>query len=210
MQVHRPVVMSRKGLVVAGHHMAAEAGVGILQQGGNAMDAAVAAAATLAVAMPHMNGLGGDAFALWFDRATGQVVCINGSGGAPNKATLGHYQSLGLDAVPQRGPLSISVPGAVHSWGIALERFGKISLGAALSPAIELAEAGTPVDRNLLDFLNGPVYADLCKSSPALMTLFCPPGLRPLGSFLRQPALANTMREIASGGIASLYGGNVG
>ena len=210
MQVHRPIVVSRKGLVVAGHHMAAEAGVRILQQGGNAMDAAVAAAATLAVAIPHMNGLGGDAFALWFDRTKAQVFCINGSGGAPNKATLAHYQSLALDEVPQRGPLSISVPGAVHSWGTALERFGTIPLGAALSPAIELAETGTPVDRNLLDFFNGPIYADLCKQFPSLITVFSPPGLRPLASVLRQPVLANTLREIAKSGITCLYGGEVG
>ena len=210
MQVHRPIVMSLQGLVVAGHHMAAEAGVRILQQGGNAMDAAVAAAATLAVVIPHMNGLGGDAFALWFDRATGQVLCINGSGAAPNKATLEHYQSLGLDTVPERGPLSISVPGAVHSWGTSLERFGTISLGAALSPAIELAETVTPVDRNLRDFLSGPIYADLSTRSPALVTVFCPPGQRPLGSVLHQPALVNTLCEIAKGGIASFYGGDVG
>ena len=210
MQVHRPIVMSRKNLVVAGHHMAAQAGVRILQQGSNAMDAAVAAAATLAVAIPHMNGLGGDAFALWFDRTTGQVLCINGSRGAPNKATPRHYQSLGLDTVLQRRPLSISAPGAVHGWVTALEGFGTIPLGAALAAAIELAETGTPVDRNLLEFLDGPIYADLCKQFPSLKTVFCPPGLRPLGSVLRQPVLANALHESDKSGLACLYGGEVG
>ena len=210
MKAHRPILMSRKGLVVAGNHMAAEAGTRILRDGGNAMDAAIAAAAVLTVVIPHMNGLGGDAFALWFDRAKSHVTCINGSGSAPNKATLEHYLSLGFDAVPERGPLSISVPGVVHSWGTALENFGTISLEAALSPAIELAEYGTPLDRNLTDFLDGPIYVDLCKHFPKLMTIFGSPGPRPLGSVLIQPALARSLRAIASGGPAVLYQGPIG
>lgn len=208
--VHRPLVMTRRGLVVAGHHLAAEAGARILREGGNAMDAAVAAAATLVVAIPHMNGLGGDAFALWFDRKSGKVTCINGSGGAPARATVAHYRSVGLDRVPRRGPLSISVPGAVRAWATALERFGTASLKMVLLPAIDLAETGVPVDRHLRDFLGGPLYAELSTQFPALAALYGPPGGRRLGGFLPQPALARTLRQIADKGAGTVYGGDIG
>ncbi len=210
MFVHRPIVMTRRGVVVAGHHAAADAGAQVLREGGNAMDAAVAAAATLAVAIPHMNGAGGDSFALWFGRAGGEAVVINGSGGAPARATLEEYRRRGLSTVPARGPLSISVPGAPHAWAEALRRFGTMPLEAALRPAIALAEEGLPVDRGLRDFLNGPVYAALCCDFPALARLFGPPGGRRLGEALRQPALARSLRAIAREGVDALYGGAVG
>jgi len=210
MWVHRPIVITRRGIVVAGHHLAAEAGATVLREGGNAMDAAVTAAAALSVAIPHMNGLGGDAFGLWFDQTSGEVVCINGSGGAPMKATREYYLSLGLQEVPLRGPLSISVPGILRSWNTALERFGTISLKTALSPAIDWAENGVPIDRPLQNFFNGPIYGDLCERFPSLVKIFQSPGLRPLGDLLRQPALTKTLREIAHSGISSLYGGEIG
>ncbi len=210
MFVHRPIVMTRRGLVVAGHHAAAEAGAQILREGGNAMDAAVAAAAALAVAIPFMNGVGGDSFALWFDAARGEAVVINGSGGAPARATPEAYRRRGLEAVPPRGPLSISVPGAPHAWAEALRRFGSMPLEAVLRPAIALAEAGVPIDRGLRDFLNGSVYAELCEGFPALARVFGKPGGRRLGEVLRQPALARSLSAIAAEGPASLYGGAVG
>lgn len=210
MFVHRPIVMTHRGVVVAGHHAAADAGAQVLREGGNAMDAAVAAAAVLAVAIPFMNGVGGDSFALWFDRARGKAVVINGSGGAPARATADEYRRRGLSAVPARGPLSISVPGAPHAWAEALQHFGTIPLAAALQPAIVLAEEGVPVDRGLRDFLNGPVYGTLCGNFPALARLFGPPGGRRLGETLRQPALARSLRAIAGEGVGALYGGAVG
>jgi len=210
MWVHRPIVMTRRGIVVADHHLAAEAGAAVLREGGNAMDAAITAAAALAVAIPHMNGLGGDAFGLWFDQASGDVICINGSGGAPVRASREYYLSLGLKEVPLRGPLSISVPGVLHSWNTALERFGTISLKRALSPAIEMAEGGVPIDRSQQNFFNGPIYRDLCERFSSLKNIFCPPGLRPLGDLLREPVLARTVGEIVDVGISSFYGGEIG
>src|SRR5262245_43391720 len=139
---HRPIVMSEEGIVVAGHHRAAEAGAAMLRSGGNAMDAAVTAAAALAVVVPHMNGLGGDAIALWYSARDQQVVAINCTGAAPRALTAGLYRARGLHEVPQRGPLSISVPGVVHGWASAIDRFGTKSLSHALAPAIALAETG--------------------------------------------------------------------
>ncbi len=197
-------------MVVAGHHLAAEAGARVLADGGNAMDAAVTAAAALSAAIPFMNGVGGDCFALWLDAARGEAQTINGSGGAPAAATIDAYRARGLERVPTRGPLSISVPGAPHAWAEALARFGTIPLGAALRPAIEIADGGLPVDRVLRGFLNGPVYAGLAADQPALAAAFGPPGGRRLGEVIRQPALAESLGRIAAEGVGALYGGGLG
>lgn len=210
MFIHRPIVMTKRGLVVAGHHKAAETGAAVLREGGNAMDAAVAAAATLTVAIPHMNGIGGDCFALWFDARRGYVAAINGSGGAPARATIEHYRGLGHTTIPERGPLSISVPGVPHAWQACLQRYGTMSLPRLLAPAIALAEDGLPLDRHQRDIFNGELYAQLVKSCPALATLFGAPGGRGLGDILRQPALAASLRQIAENGIAAFYDGPVG
>jgi len=156
--------MSDKGIVVSGHHRASEAGASILRQGGNAMDAAIATAATLAVAIPHMNGLGGDAIALYYDANADKVTAINGSGRSPAAATVARYQGLGHRQIPRRGPLSMSVPGVVRAWEDSLKRWGTKSLGACLEPAIELAESGVPLDITQLDFLTGPTYAELAAN----------------------------------------------
>lgn len=210
MFVHRPIVMTSRGLVVAGHHKAAEAGAAVLREGGNAMDAAVAAAATLTVAIPHMNSVGGDCFALWFDAKRGYVAAINGSGGAPGRATIEHYRSLGHTKIPERGPLSISVPGVPHAWQTCLQRYGSMSLARLLEPAIALAEAGLPLDRHQRDTFNGELYARLVKDCPALGALFGAPGGRALGDIVKQPALAASLKKIAQDGIAAFYDGPVG
>lgn len=208
--VHRPVVMGRKGLIAAGHHRAAEAGAEILRAGGNAMDAAVTAAAVLSVAIPHMNGLGGDAFALWFDAKSGETVAINGSGGAPARATIESYRAAGHAAIPQRGPLSISVPGVLDAWDASLKRFGTIPLARALEPAIALAEEGLPLDRHQRDLLNGQAYRDLVAACPALGALYGPTAGRRLGEVVALPALAATLRRIAKEGADSFYRGAIG
>ncbi|MCX7354965.1 MAG: gamma-glutamyltransferase [Alphaproteobacteria bacterium] len=210
MFVHRPIVMTKRGLVVAGHHKAAEAGAAVLREGGNAMDAAVAAAATLTVAIPHMNSVGGDCFALWFDARRSYVSAINGSGGAPAKATIEHYRSLGHAAIPERGPLSISVPGVPHAWQTCLQRYGSMPLARLLEPAIALAEDGLPLDRHQRDTFNGELYARLVKDCPSLGALFGAPGGRKLGDIIKQPALAASLKQIAEGGMAAFYDGPVG
>src|SRR6056297_2156423 len=157
---HRPVVMTgNRGMVVAGHHVAAEAGARMLREGGNAMDAAIAAAATLAIAVPYMNGLGGDAISLWCD-AGGRVETINGSGRLPGAFDASALAAEGYSALPATGPLTVSVPGVVAAWGEALERYGTRTLCDVLAPAIEAAETGVPDDATNTAFYNGPVYAE--------------------------------------------------
>lgn len=205
----RPPVMTKRGLVSAGNPEAAQAGAAALRAGGNAMDAAIAASAVLAVTIPHMNGLGGDAFALWYDARRHQVWAINGSGVAPRAATLDRYRSMGLKQIPVRGPYSISVPGLVHAWSTALARFGTKPLGALLESAIIVANEG-PLGRQFADYCNSALFAAQCRDHPSLGIQYGPPGGRRSGDVLQQAALALTLSVLANAGAAALYGGSIG
>jgi gamma-glutamyltranspeptidase/glutathione hydrolase len=121
----RPVIMGQNGVVSSGHQLASLAGVKILQEGGNAVDAALAAAFVSAVAKPETSGPGGDLFALVFMKKTGKVEALNSSGPAPAKASIEYFHEHGLKKIPQFGPLSIAVPGAVDGWLELHKKYGK-------------------------------------------------------------------------------------
>ncbi|MGE0719369.1 MAG: gamma-glutamyltransferase family protein [Alphaproteobacteria bacterium] len=203
---HRPVVMGDRGMVVAGHHRAAEAGVAMLRAGGNAIDGAVATAATLAIAIPFMNGLGGDAIAL-YARAPDDVVTINGSGAVARGASVAAIRAHGHATMPMRGPFAVSTPGFVAAMGEAAARYGTLPFAQLLEPAIALAEEGVPMDASALGFFNGPVYAALAAEYPALAQMFGPPGGRVLGERLKQPMAARTLRRLAADGWRAFYEG---
>jgi gamma-glutamyltranspeptidase / glutathione hydrolase len=205
---HRPVIMGDRGIVVAGHHRAAEAGAAMLRAGGNAMDAAIATAATLAVAIPFMNGLGGDCMAL-YSRHPEDVTVVNGSGATAKKATVAELRSRGFRSMPERGPLTVSVPGFVAAIGQAAERFATLPFARLLEPAIALAEEGVPIDASAAVFFNGPVYAALAAEFPMLQAAFGKPGGWTLGYRLKQPAAALTLRNIVSNGWRAFYSGSM-
>jgi gamma-glutamyltranspeptidase/glutathione hydrolase len=205
---HRPVVMGDMGMVVAGHHCAAEAGAMILREGGNAMDAAVATAAALAIAIPFMNGLGGDCFAV-YARSRDDITAINGSGAVARAASVAEFNRRGITTMPMRGPLTVSVPGFVAAMGESAERFGTIPFARLLEPAIALAETGVPVDAAAAGFFNGPVYAALVVEFPGLSSMFGAPGGWTPGRRLRQPAAAATLRTLASEGWGAFYEGHL-
>ena len=138
---HRPVVMGRRGMVAASHPLASQAGVRILQKGGNAVDASVAVAAALNVVEPLMSGIGGDGFIMVYTRADDTVKVVNATGPAPYAATRDRYLPEGI---PLKGILSMSVPGLLRGWTEAHERYGVLSLSEVLEPAVELAEEGFP------------------------------------------------------------------
>ncbi len=194
------------GAVVAGHPLAAAAGYEVLRQGGTATDAAVTMAAVLAVVRPHMNGVGGDAFALFHDQATGEVHALNGSGRAAAEADPTFFAAQGVDRMPGSGPLTVTVPGAVSAWAAALERFGTLTLAEALAPAIRLADEGFMVSATLADDLAGAL-----RLNEAGRALYAPGGAPlPAGEILRNPALAHALRALATEGPEALYGGEVG
>ena len=129
---NRPDVRGVVGAVSSDHPLATAAGYAVLKNGGNAVDAVVTMAGVLAVVRPHMNGVGGDAFGIFYDGETGDVVGMNGSGRAGALATPSFFEQAGRESIPGSGPLSVSVPGAVAAWDDALARFGTISLAEAL------------------------------------------------------------------------------
>ena len=197
------------GAVTAGHPLAAEAGLRVLEAGGLAMDAAITAAAMLAVARPHMNGVGGDMFLLYYDSATNLTYALNGSGRAGSAKTLEALRAEGLDRIPGSGPLSVSVPGAVGAWAEGLRRFGTISFGQALAPAIALAKAGLPVSERLAEDIAG-AEAKL-RREPEAARVFLPGGAPPqAGDILPRPDLAETLRTLQEHGPAELYTGALG
>jgi len=202
----RPDVGGIEAAVTSDHVLASAAGMEVLKRGGNAVDAAITMAGVLAVVRPHMNGVGGDNFMLIRLGKTGEIVALNGSGRAGAKATPEFFRAKGLKAVPGSGILSVSVPGAVRGWADALQKYGTITLAQALQPAIRYAEHGFPVSPRL--------NADITESKrkvaadPELARIFLPNGeAPPIGSLLKQPELARTLRGIAASGPDYVYKG---
>ena len=195
--------------VTAGHPLAAEAGLAVLQNGGLAMDAAITAAAVLAVARPHMNGVGGDMLLLYHDSATNLTYGLNASGRAGSRMTLEELKAAGHDEMPATGPLSVSVPGAVGGWAEGLRRFGTIPLAQALQPAILLAEQGLPVSERLAEDI--AAAEDKLREEPEAARIFLPGGSPPAaGSVLPRPDLASTLRAIQEQGWEEFYSGALG
>jgi gamma-glutamyltranspeptidase / glutathione hydrolase len=145
----RPVITGRHGVVTAGHYLATMAGWQMLAAGGNAIDAGVAAGFALALLEPHNNGLGGEVPILVYEASTRRVQAISGQGTAPAAASIAWFQERGIKMIPGDGLLPATVPGALDGWVTALARFGTLSLGAVLAPALELAESGFAVTRGI-------------------------------------------------------------
>lgn len=204
----RSVVFARNGLIATSQPLASAAGLRVLQSGGNAIDAAVTAAAVLAVVEPTMNGPGGDLFAIVYSAKDRRLHGLNASGRAPAAATPEALATRGLDAVPYRGELSVSVPGVVDGWAALLERFGTIPFREALQPAISYARDGFGVSEII-----AWQWAD---SAPALARdalaaeVFLPGGRAPRpGEVFSSPALARTLDTLARDGASSFYRGTI-
>ena len=201
---NRPDVRGVHGAVSSDHPLATAAGYAVLKNGGNAVDAVVTMAGVLAVVRPHMNGVGGDAFGIFYDGEAGEVVGMNGSGRAGALATPSFFEQAGHESIPGSGPLSVSLPGAVAAWDDALARFGTISLAEALAPAISYARDGFPVSSRLASDIAG---ASRGLNEPG-RGLFLPGGSPPpVGSLLKNPALAATLERIAKEGKDGFYRG---
>lgn len=203
--VIRARVYAERGMVSAAQPLAAEVGLSILRRGGNAVDAALATAATLTVVEPHMNHLGGDAFILVFDARTGQVTALNSAGPAPFQATLELYSAHGI---PDRGPLSASVPGMVDGWFTAHERFATLPLTTLFEAAIDYAEHGFPVSPRLSQAMRDGQA--LLSQYPGSARQFLKNG-EPYapGERLVQPDTARTLKQLAEGGREAFYNGPV-
>ena len=197
------------GMVACAHYLATQAGVQMLTQGGNAIDAAIAANAVMTVVYPTTCSAGGDIFLLIWDAKTQQLYALNGSGRAPQGMTPEHFAAQGMTRVPERGPLSINVPGAVDGWFEVLGRFGSLSVEQILAPAIALAEEGMPVTAKMSRGLerSAPLLRQWESSAATYLPGDRPPGP---GERLRQPNLARTYRMLAREGRDAFYRGPIG
>jgi len=145
----RPVIAGRKGVVTAGHYLAATAGMSLLQAGGNAIDAGVAMGLCLALLEPHLNGLGGESPILIHHARSGRTVAISGQGTAPAAATIDLFRERGISLIPGDGLLAATVPSQIDNWITALAEFGTLSLAEVAAPALSLAEEGFPMYHGL-------------------------------------------------------------
>jgi gamma-glutamyltranspeptidase / glutathione hydrolase len=197
-----------RNVVATSHPLAAQAGLTMLLQGGNAVDAAIAAAAALTITEPVSNGLGSDAFCILWDGAA--LHGLNASGRAPQAWTPDYFRSrYGQDAAtpPQRGIDSVTVPGAVSAWTALSQRFGKLPFAELMTPAIELAERGycvPPVVQRKW------VAAQMLGNQPGFVQTFLPRGRAPeVGEVFTFPAAARALRSIAQSAGASFYNGDI-
>ena len=207
-----PLARGARGAVVAPHHLATAAGLSILADGGSAVDAAIATNAVLAVVMPNGCGIGGDAFWLIWDAATGRQLALNGSGRSAAAADAAGLRARGLETLPIRGGLSVTVPGAVRSWGDAHARFGRLDRAAILAPAIEQARQGFPAWDEFIDAVERTVDVLATEGIPAsgFGAVFRPHGRpwRP-GELVQLPALAATLEHLAEDGFDAFYDGEL-
>ena len=193
-----------KGVIATPHHLASEVGAQILRDGGNAIDAAVAADAVLCVVYPHMTSVGGDLMAIVWPQAEQSPVGLIGAGRSGELATIDAVRERGHETMPARGVLSVTVPGTVEAWGRLLERFGSVGLGAVLDPAAALARDGYVISKGLSEHLMGA--AELLHKEPNAYALYPP---MEAGMLLRNPDLASVLTEVGRNGINGFYRGEI-
>lgn len=199
----RPELLGTFGVVSSTHWLASAAGMAMLEAGGNAFDAAVAAGMTLQIAEPHLNGAGGDMPALIHCADTGESQVICGQGTAPGGATIAHYKGLGLDLVPGTGLLATVVPGAFDAWMLILRDHGTMSLEEVFAPAIGYALNGAPMVGRV-----GETISTVCEMFetewPTSAAVYLPNGQVPkAGSLLGNPKLAETWQRLIAEGKAA-------
>src|SRR5262245_13988937 len=209
----RSEVLARHGIVATSQPLAAQAGLQILKQGGNAADAAVATAAMLGLTEPESAGIGGDMEAIYYSAADHRLFGLNAAGWAPASATPKFYHQNGMKSVPAYGVFSVTVPGAVDGWARFLGRFGSMSLAQVLQPSIETASQGFGLTERIRgDWASyGGWYVDLLKKDPEYSKVFMQDGHVPaLYEIFRNPDLAKAYHLIAQDDPSAFYEGPIG
>ena len=204
----RSAILAKNGMAATSQPLATAAALQVLQSGGNAVDAAIAANAVLGVVEPMSCGIGGDLFAIVWDSKSKKLYGLNASGRSPGSATIDMYRSKGLTQIPDSGPLSWSIPGCVDGWDQLRSRFGSKPWAELLGPAIEYAERGFPVSEIIAASWQGST-ARLSKVSSSA-ACFLPNGRAPkFGEVFKNPALARSMRTIVREGRDGFYKGEL-
>jgi len=202
----RSMVISQGGVAATEHPLATQAATRVMEQGGNAIDAAIAANAVMNVVSPMMCGVGGDLFAIVYEAKTGKIHGLNASGWSPAALTPATLKAAGVEAMPIYGPHSVTVPGAVDGWHQLRSRFGSKSFRSLLAPAIQIASEGFPVTELVADYWASG--ESILRKDPSASATYLPNGHAPkTGDIFRNPDLAATLRRVASRGRDGFYKG---
>ena len=208
MRSSRPTTLATHGMIATPHYLATSAGLQVLEEGGTAMDAVIAANAVLTVVYPDQTAIGGDCFFLAWDAGTGETAAYNGSGPASRNADPLLLVDLGWTAMPAKGPFAVTIPGTIDAWFAGHERFGRLEMTRLLAPAIGLARDGFPVSPRLAAAI--AAQAELVSQWPGLQSLVAPGGAFPVaGATIRFPALATSLETIAREGRDAFYTGAI-
>ena len=204
----RSMVISQSGIVATESPLASKAGAAILERGGNAVDAAIAAHAVMTVVAPVWNGIGGDLFAIVYDAKSGKYYGLNASGWAPAGQSIERLHQKGLREMPSHGIEAATVPGSVDGWQKLLDRFGKKKMNEVLAPAIQVADNGFPMTEWIA--LHFAKNVDLLRNNEAAAKTFLISDRAPrMGEIFRNPDLAWSLRQIAQGGRDAFYRGEI-
>ena len=200
----RSMVVTNFGIVAAPQFLASQAGAHILEEGGNAVDAAIAANAVMGVVQPYVNGMGGDLFMLYYEAKTGKLYGLNSSGWTPKALTIDYMKAHNLDHINPIGVETVDIPGAVAGWDAMHTRFGTLPFSQTLAPAIYYAENGFPLaERNARYWV-----AKSLMQQPGYRETYLPNGVAPkVGDEFKNPALAHSLREVAAHGRDAFYNG---
>ena len=204
----RSEVISQNGMVATSHPLASQIGIDILQNGGNAIDAAIAANAALGLMEPTGNGIGGDLFAIVWIEKEKKLYGLNASGRSPENLTLEYFKENNFKSIPAYGPLPVSVPGCVDGWFELHNKFGKISMANILNPTIKYAEDGFPVSELVSYYMK--VASNNFQEYPNFKeTYYLNDSTPKKGQIFKNPDLANTLRVIAKDGRKGFYEGKI-
>ncbi|WP_262992047.1 gamma-glutamyltransferase [Alteromonas salexigens] len=204
----RAEVLAQHGMAATSQPLATQAALNILRQGGNAIDAAIAANAVLGVVEPTGSGIGGDLFAIVWDAEKQALTGLNASGRSPKSLKKAHFAEQGMNKIPSFGPLPVSVPGAVDGWFELHEKYGSLPMTTILTPAIEYARNGHPVSEMVAYYWQ--MNVDRIGEYDGFADVFMPHGRAPRkGEVFKNPALAATYEKIATGGRDAFYKGDI-
>ena len=200
----RSMVVIKYGIVAAPQFLASQAGAHILEEGGNAIDAAIAANAVMGVVQPYVNGMGGDLFALYYEAKTGKLYALNSSGWTPKALTIDYMKAHHIDSIDPIGVHTIDIPGCVAGWQALKDRFGTLPFSTTLAPAIFYAQNGFPLaERNARYWVSKRFM-----QQPGYQQTYLPNGVAPkLGDLFQNPALAESLRQVAAHGRDAFYNG---
>lgn len=204
----RSEVIAQHGMACTSQPLATQAALDILKNGGNAIDAAIAANAVLGLVEPTGSGIGGDLFAIIWSNQKQKLYGLNASGRSPRSLKLDYFTENAYEKIPAYGPLPVSVPGCVDGWYEMHGMFGELPMENILQPAIEYAREGFPVSELIAFYMNsGTSYL---KRFPNVADVYMPNGHAPRkGEIFKNPALANTLEKIARGGREEFYRGSI-